>query len=693
MEQLFPGVWKISLGSGEAVTPVKLRHRPPASTALKALAPVRLPFDAGTISGRATRRGFQIHIPLGSQEQLYGLGLQLQSFQQRGRKKTLRVNSDPRVDLGDSHAPVPFYVSTAGYGVLIDTARYATFYLGSANPRGAAAVKAGPASAAASSEELYSTRQSGVPNEAIVEVPCADGVDVYVFAGEDMSDAVSRYNLFSGGGCLPPRWGLGVWYRCAGSFDQKQAQHLAIQLREDQMPCDVYGLEPGWQSHAYSCTWEWSEKFPDPPGLVAALASRHFRMNLWTHAFVHHENPNYEALLPTSGDYLVWQGLVPDFTVGKVRRIVAEHHERRHVELGISGYKLDECDNSDFISGHPWSYPEMSAFPSGLDGEQMHCLMGINYQETIESIFRRRDQRTCGQVRSSHALAANYPFVLYSDLYDHREYIRGLVNSGFSGLLWSPEVRDAMSKEDLIRRLQTVVLSPQAVINAWYIANPPWKQWRLKENNDGVFLEDFQQLQAACREILNLRMRLVPYLYSAFYRYHLHGLPPFRALAMDWPDDEGARAVDDQWMIGDDLMAAPAVAPQLEREVHFPPGKWFDFWTGRQIEGGRKIMIRVPLETVPIFVRGDALIPLARITQHTDDPASMSLTVQIYGRPGKDFTLYEDDGATYGFTRGEYNRLVLTWDADSGAGQANRIGSGEYPAYQIVQWAPVGERR
>ncbi len=79
-------------------------------------------------------------------------------------------------------------------------------------------------------------------------------------------------------------------------------------------------------------------------------------------------------------------------------------------------------------------------------------------------------------MRSSGAFAAPYPFVLYSDLYDHRQFIRALVNAGFSGLLWCPEVRDAASEEDLIRRLQSVVFSPLAMVNAWYIRNPPWKQ-------------------------------------------------------------------------------------------------------------------------------------------------------------------------------------------------------------------------
>ena len=131
MQQIHPGVWKIRFGTPEKVTPVKLRHRKAANKALTQMGDVPCPFAEGAITAKKTARGMVLRVPLEAEEQFYGLGLQLLSHAQRGLKKTLRVNSDPIVDMGDSHAPVPFYVSTAGYGVLVDTARYATFYMGS----------------------------------------------------------------------------------------------------------------------------------------------------------------------------------------------------------------------------------------------------------------------------------------------------------------------------------------------------------------------------------------------------------------------------------------------------------------------------------------------------------------------------------------------------------------------------------
>jgi alpha-D-xyloside xylohydrolase len=325
--------------------------------------------------------------------------------------------------------------------------------------------------------------------------------------------------------------------------------------------------------------------------MIRTLADQGFRVNLWEHAFTHPTSPIYESLLPLSGDYEVWDGLVPDFLLPAAQKVFSDFHEQEHVAIGVSGYKLDECDNSDFTRN--WSFPEMSRFPSGADGEQMHSFFGRRYQETIQSIFDRRDQPTYGLARSSHALASPYPYVLYSDLYDHRDFIRALVNSGFSGLLWCPEVRDARDAEDLIRRLQTVVFSPLAMVNAWYIKDPPWKQY-------GTAVED------QCRAIIEWRMKLIPDLETAFNRYQGQGIPPFRALVLDYPDDPATWAIDNQYMMGENMMIAPVVHGEHERDVYLPEGEWTDFFTGEQLSGKRSIRVFVPLTRFPVYRKANA---------------------------------------------------------------------------------------
>jgi alpha-D-xyloside xylohydrolase len=701
-KHIFPGIWKFTIGVPEKITPTGTRHFPPAAEAIKILPDVEnCPVN---VSGSVSSRGTLVSVPLEADEMIYGLGLQFASFQQRAKKKMLRVNADPEMDTGDSHAPVPFYVTNKGYGILIDTSRYVTFYLGNKarkpdNPP-AETVDEG-SNDGWNGVNPYHRDGFDRAGEVLVEVPRAAGVDVYVFAGPSLREAVQRYNLFSGGGPLPPRWGLGFWYRVQTDYTQEDLLKLAAEFRQRRIPCDVLGLEPHWQTHSYSSSYVWGPRFPDPGAMLQQLEEQNFHVNMWEQPFVHPTSPVYTPLLLYSGNYEVWGGIVPDFLTAEAKKIFADYHAKTHVALGISGFKADECDNSDFTGN--WSFPEISRFPSSADGEQMHCLFGLRYQDTILSIFEKRKQRTYGLVRSSGALAAPYPFVLYSDLYDHRRFIHGVAQAGFSGLMWCPEVRDAMDNEDLIRRLQTTVLSPIAMINGWYLRNPPWKQVNRRANNSGNFAEGWEQVEQTCRAIIELRMKLIPYIHAAFVRYHQEGLPPFRALIMDYPDDPNLVTLSDQYMMGDSLLVAPVTAGgpgrrgrfgdnqssddsgQSRRNVYLPKGRWFDFWTGKLYQGKQRISIDVPLEQIPIFVKAGIILPLARPTLYADDPASRQLTVLVYGDGTIPATLYEEDGSI----NPELTKVELAWESAGKKGSIKRTGSGSGRRYEVSEWKHI----
>jgi alpha-D-xyloside xylohydrolase len=288
--------------------------------------------------------------------------------------------------------------------------------------------------------------------------------------------------------------------------------------------------------------------------------------------------------------------------------------------------------------------------------------------------FRKRRQPTYNLVRSSGALAAPYPFVLYSDLYDHRQFIRALVNSGFSGLLWCPEVRDATSVEDLIRRLQSVVFSPLAMVNGWYIKSPPWKQLNRKLNNAGQPMEGCEQIEERCREIIGWRMQLVPYLTAAFQRYAHDGTPPFRALILDAPQDKSLRNVDDQFLVGDRMMVAPLFADEPSRKVVIPAGPaWHDLWTGAKIEGGSTITVDASTPNIPVYMKSGSVMPWSDVGQHAEAPETRRLTARIYGDGSLPFEL-----------RSENQTLKLTWS--NGRGSA-RGGSGNYKVYD---WKQIG---
>jgi alpha-D-xyloside xylohydrolase len=647
----------------------------PVSQELSRLPEINTP-PLERLLGEVTSRGCALSLPLQPNELMYGFGLQLQSLQQRGKKRVIRVNADPKGDSGDSHAPVPFYVTTHGYGILVDTFRHAQFYCGEAHLKPTR--NASKQSVEVNTPQETRDKDLGKLGQVRVEVPRAKGVTVYLFGGPSILHAVQRYNLFSGGGVVPPEWGLGFWYRAEMHGDHKAVIALEQEFRARKIPCDVLGLEPGWQTHAYSCSFSWdTERFPDPPAFLQQSAALGYKVNLWEHAFTHPTSPIFDNLLPHSCDFAVWEGLVPDFAGQPARQVFGNYHGTQLIDQGVSGFKLDECDNSDFTGG--WSFPDMSRFPSGLDGEQMHSAFGLRYQDTIWQQFKDRGRSTYGLVRSSGALASPYPFVLYSDLYDHRQFIRGLVNSGFSGLLWCPEVRDAASQEDLIRRLQSVMFSPLAMVNAWYIKEPPWKQIDAKLNNNGQFAENWEALEARCREIVGWRMQLVPYLLSAFERYARDGTPPFRAILLDYPEDKNFHTVDDAYLVGDRMLVAPLFAGEPGRKVILPPGDWHDFWTGKLLQGGSILNVPATTEKIPVFVKGGSVIPMAAISDSTGTEESRNLTVYVYG----------DGHLPWRLDKSTEGSLELSWDYLNKKGHADQKGTLQRP-YRIVEWRQMG---
>jgi alpha-D-xyloside xylohydrolase len=667
-ELIAPGIWRIRFGHPEQFTPTHFRSAPINVAALKKMkGDYSAPLEPGNITFKVSDRGCSLLLPMKASESVYGLGLQASLFDMTenkghhaGRRVLLRPTDSPENDLGESHAPAPFYVSSEGYGVFIDTARFASFYTGDDAPRKAPAENES-SEVQTSTTELYRARERRTKT-MLVDVPVAKGVDIYVFEGPTMLDAVERYNLFSGGGAVPPLWGLGVQYRGYAKFGASESLALAGRVRAAHIPCDVWGVEPGWQSQTYSCSFTWdTNRFPDPDGFLGKMGAMDYRLNFWEHAFTHPTSPIYNELKPWSGDYLVWNGLVPDFAARQARKIFLKQNNVALFDRGIQSVKLDECDDQP-ESPTPWSFPMTTAFPSGLDGEVMHSLFGLLYQQTMLQPYQQKGLRTWGLVRNSHALAASLPYVLYSDSYDHRCYVRGLVNEGFSGLLWTPEVRVAVSVEDLYRRLETVVFSPDAVINCWFLENPPWEQINREKNNHGELMPERQAVTDTVRTLLQLRMSLVPYFYSAFNEYHAIGKPPVRALVLDWPRDPKVRQIDDEFMFGDSMLVAPMFAGEHARQVYLPAGEWFDFWTHAKVKGGTNIEVTNAFQQIPLFVKSGTLLPFAKPVEFIKSDTCFDVTVYHVGNKSSDFTLYEDDGITTAFEKGEQNQIQLQDD-------------------------------
>ena len=175
-------------------------------------------------------------------------------------------------------------------------------------------------------------------------------------------DVVRRYNLLCGGGTLPPRWGLGFTQRTKKLYTAEDVKNEADEFEQRGFPLDFIGLEPGWQSKAYPCTFEWdATRYPDPAGFVKDMLAKGVRINLWTNPYVSPDSKIYKEMYPVSGSHTVWCGIVPDLAGEKARKIWMDKLEQEHVNIGVIGYKVDEVDGYD-----RYLWPYVATFPSGI---------------------------------------------------------------------------------------------------------------------------------------------------------------------------------------------------------------------------------------------------------------------------------------------------------------------------------------
>ncbi|MEJ5994976.1 TIM-barrel domain-containing protein [Pedobacter sp. Du54] len=692
IEKVAPGVWKITYGTQEEHKPSDFKEEANL-TALQKLANASTsPISLADISFKQTAKGVLAELKMEASERIYGFGLQVNTFEQRGLRREMRTNSWTVGNVGFSHAPMPFYISSKGYGVLINTARYTTFYMGSQHKLEESInikkeIKA-EANVETTTAALYKQKYKS-SNDVEIIIDGAKGMEMLIFEGPTMKNVIERYNLYSGGGSLPPLWGLGLKYRAKGDFGAKEVINFSKYFRENKIPCDMFGLEPGWQSASYSCSYTWNDKnFPNPDSLLNVMHGMNYKLSLWEHAYVHPTSPIFDAITPYSGDYAVWKGAVPDFVLPKARSIFGDYHNTNFIKKGISGFKLDESDGAYYHEANAeWSFPDIAKFPSGVDGTQMRQLLGLTYSKTILDEYRKENKRTMLEVRASYLFASPHTSALYTDMYNHADFVRMIANSGFAGVNWSPEVRQTKSDEDLIRRLQTILMSSHMVVDCWFLKNLPWFQYDRDKNNNGIALPNYKELEAKAKKLIELRMRLIPYLYASFAKYKFEGTPPFRALVVDFPDEVKAWRIDNQYMMGDQIMCAPFIDGASTRKVYFPTGIWYDFNTNKKYEGGQSYSITMSLDEIPMFIKSGTILPLAKPVEFITPGTVFEINCKVYGTPTHTLKLLEDDSYTLDYEKGRYGWAELSWDGKKG--KITRSGNYWKKMYTVQGWERI----
>jgi alpha-D-xyloside xylohydrolase len=322
-----------------------------------------------------------------------------------------------------------------------------------------------------------------------------------------------------------------------------------------------------------------------------------------------------------------------------------------------------------------------------MDGEQYRQIFGLLYQKTILDQYKKENSRTVLEARASYLFAAPYSAVLYTDMYSHADFVRMVVNSGFSGVNWSPEVRDIRSENDLLRRLQTSMMSAHMNVDCWFLKNLPWYQFNRDKNNKDELLPNAKELEQKVKKLIETRMSLIPYLYAAFADYHYKGVPPFRALVLDYPEDKDVWKTDDQYMMGESILCAPFIDGVSTRDVYFPKGTWYDFNSNKKYEGGKKHSITMSLDEVPMFVKEGTILPLAKSVEYITPETVFDINCRVYGNANGSVHLFEDNSYTFNYEQNQYNWLTLQWNGKKGT--ATRTGTFKKKLYRIAAWEQV----
>ncbi|HXR98358.1 MAG TPA: TIM-barrel domain-containing protein [Terriglobales bacterium] len=497
--------------------------------------------------------------------------------------------------------------------------------------------------------------EEGVFTVAANEAQSRLGVaELFVAAGAP-SALMGEYAAITGFPAMPPLWSLGYLqsHRTLGSPEEILAE--AATFREKRLPCDamIYlgtGFCPnGWNTANGSFDWN-ARAFPNPAAAVAALHHDNFKM-------VVHVVLDGHRLMGTVADACSDpQPPLPQVAERAIGCYWPFH--RPLFDLGVDGWWPDEGDGYDA--------------PSRLARNRMY-FEGAQLYRPNQRVFALHRNGYAGMQRFASFLWSGDVQSTWATL---RTQIAVGINAGMSGVpLWGTDIGGFVPTAEYTGELYARWFQFGAFCPLFRSHGRDWRlhlPWGWNTGTLGVpETQSYHPAEAelhnaaiepVCRKYLELRYRLLPYLYSAVRESCDSGMPVIRGLWLHYPEDENAAGCADQYLFGRDLLIAPVFeAGAMSRKVYLPPGDWFDFWSNEKVQGGVTVERRVDLGTMPIYVRAGAILPLGAVLQHTGEAASEPLRLQVY--PGADgtATFYQDDGASFDFRRGAYMKIAIAW--------------------------------
>jgi alpha-glucosidase (family GH31 glycosyl hydrolase) len=480
-------------------------------------------------------------------------------------------------------------------------------------------------------------------------------LDIFFVASREPATIMAEYARLTGHAEMPPLWSFGYQQSHRTLASREEILDEAKTFRDKKLPCDalIYlgtGFCPsGWNTENGSFAWN-SRVFPDPKEILHELHLQDFRAVL------------HVVILTRTLRGTVHDGC----TLARFDETEASCYwdaHRKDFAMGVDGWWPDEGDPLDIAS-------RLTRNRMYWEGPQID----------------RPNERPYALHRNGYAGMQRYASFLWSgDVYSTWEtlktHIPNAINTALSGIpYWGTDIGGFVPTKEFTAELYLRWFQFGAFCTLFRCHGRTWKLrlpwgWDTGDpgpieisNYGGAAIPDASQLhnpqvEPICRKYLELRYRMMPYLYSAVRECAATGMPIMRALWLHYPDDPVAVARDDEYLWGRDILVAPVCEEAAtSRQIYLPRGDWYDFWTNERLAGGREISREVDLETLPLFVRAGAILPMGPVKQYTGEKVDGPLSMTIY--PGADgsFLLYEDDGKSFDYRRGEWMGIQMKWD-------------------------------
>jgi alpha-glucosidase len=618
---------------------------------------------AGTFITAAKRLGFDEHF--------YGLGEKAARLDKR-RGYFVNWNSDtPGYTEGKDpiYQTIPFYLGLqkgVAYGIFFDNSYRSYFDFG----------KSSQAYAAFGAE--------------------GGEMNYYFFYGPSIKKILGRYTELTGRMPLPPMWALGNQQSRWSYYPDTMAEEVVRQYRERDLPLDVLHLDIDYMQGYRVFTWN-TDRFPDPRAFTQKLKQQGVKVITIVDPGVKYQPPPKDSralavdsahpeLMPQDTHYYVFddgtkknyfqkrqggQPFIPhvwpgessfvDFTLPEARRWWGDLH-RAYTENGVAGIWNDMNEPSDFVDQMGKNQLDVVSFDEGENSthaKNRNVFALLMARATYEGLERLQpDKRPYIITRAAYAGIQRYSTMWTGDTNSTWDTLAlsipvfqtlGLSGETFVG----SDVGGFIGRgngELLTRSYQVSFLAPFCR-NHKVIDGYDQEPWRF-----GKYYEDI------IRKYLKLRYRLLPFLYTTLEEAHRTGVPLFRPLVLNYQNDSNTLNLDDEFMVGTDLLVAPILQPnQTSRMVYLPEGIWYDLNGGKKYSGGTMIRVDAPLEIVPLFIRGGSIIPegpeMNYVGEKPFDPLTFYIHPDQTGRAAT--TLYEDDGTSLAYKRGVYRRTPV----------------------------------